>query len=122
MGESNDNATAKTDADRYAEQLYQTALGLGYLHGEGIVHGDLHAGNILVDDNGNARLTDFGMSLIAEATAYNYGSMHGGGATHWQAPELIDPEEFDMDSTRPTPQSDVFSLGCTAAEVREDVL
>ena len=98
-------------------QLYQSALGLEYLHCEGIVHGDLHAGNILIDDNGNACLTDFGMSLITPATAYNYGSVHGGGATHWQAPELMDPEEFDSNSTRPTPQSDVYSFACTALEV-----
>ena len=62
------------------------------------------------------------MSLIAEATAYNYGSIHGGGAIRWQAPELIDPDEFDMDTTRPTPQSDVFSFACTALEVRDSCL
>ncbi|THH19668.1 hypothetical protein EUX98_g8727 [Antrodiella citrinella] len=97
--------------------LYQTGLGLEYLHEEGIVHGDLHAGNILVDDVGNARLTDFGMALIAEANEYNYGSIHGGGATRWQAPELIDPEEFGLTSRRPTKQSDMFSFACTAIEL-----
>lgn len=98
-------------------QLYHTMLGLEYLHEEGIVHGDLHAGNILIDENGSACLTDFGMSLISEATAYNYGSIHGGGAIRWQAPELIDPEEFGLESTRPTPLSDVFSFACTCVEV-----
>ncbi|THH32447.1 hypothetical protein EUX98_g1713 [Antrodiella citrinella] len=97
--------------------LYQTALGLEYLHDEGIVHGDVHAGNILIDDKENARITDFGMSLIAEGTAYNYASMHGGGALRWQAPELIDPEEFNLETSRPTTQSDVFSIACTAIEL-----
>ncbi|THH31212.1 hypothetical protein EUX98_g2968 [Antrodiella citrinella] len=97
--------------------LYQTALGLEYLHDEGIVHGDLHAGNILVDEDNNACLTDFGMSLITEATAYNYASIHGGGALRWQAPELIDPDEFGLESSRPTPQSDIFSFACTAIEL-----
>ncbi|THH32082.1 hypothetical protein EUX98_g2114 [Antrodiella citrinella] len=95
--------------------LYQT-LGLEYLHAEGIVHGDLHAGNILVNESGDACLTDFGMSLISEAAAYNFASKHGGGALRWQAPELIDPEEFGLESSRPTPQSDVFSFACTAIE------
>lgn len=99
-------------------QLYQITLGLKYLHAEGIVHGDLHAGNILIDNNEGARITDFGMSLIAEATAYNYASIHGGGALRWQAPELIDPEEFNLETSRPTTQSDVFSIACTAIEVR----
>ncbi|THH14864.1 hypothetical protein EUX98_g9549, partial [Antrodiella citrinella] len=69
------------------------------------------------DDVGNARLTDFGMALIAEANEYNYGSIHGGGATRWQAPELIDPEEFGLTSRRPTKQSDMFSFACTAIEL-----
>ncbi|THH27136.1 hypothetical protein EUX98_g7058 [Antrodiella citrinella] len=97
--------------------LYQTALGMEYLHNEGIVHGDLHAGNILLNKHGNACLTDFGMSLITEGTGYNYGSMHGGGAIRWQAPELIDPEAFGLEGTRPTTQSDVFSIACTAIEL-----
>ena len=98
-------------------QLCQIAQGLEYLHNEGIIHGDLHAANILVDDKGNACLTDFGLSLIAEASAYNYGSVHGGGAIRYQAPELIDPEEFGLESSRPTPASDIFSFACTAIEV-----
>ena len=98
-------------------QLYQIAVALDYLHSEGIVHGDLHAANVLIDENNNARVTDFGMSLISEASSYNYGSIHGGGATRWQAPELIDPEEYGLESSRPTPPSDVFSFACTCIEV-----
>ncbi|KAH8103002.1 kinase-like domain-containing protein [Cristinia sonorae] len=97
--------------------LYQTALGLDYLHGEGIVHGDLHAGNILVDGTGRVRLTDFGMSLISEATPYNYGSLHGGGAVLWSAPELFHPEQFGMESSRPTFQSDMYAFGCVIIEL-----
>ncbi|TCD71977.1 hypothetical protein EIP91_000109 [Steccherinum ochraceum] len=97
--------------------LHQMALGLAYLHQEGIVHGDLHAGNILVDGEGNALLTDFGMALIAEATASQYGSAHGGGATRYLSPELIDPEEFDLEVARPTKKSDVYSYACTAIEL-----
>ncbi|KAH8102061.1 kinase-like domain-containing protein [Cristinia sonorae] len=97
--------------------LHQTAMGLAYLHSEGIVHGDLHAGNILVDNEKNARLCDFGMSLISEATAYNYGSHHGGGATRWSAPELFDPEEFGLTTSRPTFQSDVYAFACVVVEL-----
>ncbi|KAH8103117.1 kinase-like domain-containing protein [Cristinia sonorae] len=96
--------------------LHQTAMGLAYLHQEGIAHGDLHAGNILIDTDGNVRLTDFGMALIAEASASN-SSSHGGGAIRWRAPELIDPDEFGLDSTRPTFASDVYSFGITCVEL-----
>ena len=97
--------------------MHQIALGLDYLHDEGIVHGDLHAGNVLVDGNGAVRLTDFGLSLISEGTAYNYGSHHGGGAIRWSAPELFDPEEFGLDSSRPTFSSDVYAFACVCIEV-----
>ncbi|TCD67147.1 hypothetical protein EIP91_000431 [Steccherinum ochraceum] len=100
-----------------SNELHQTALGLEYLHGEGVVHGDLHAGNILVDETGTARLTDFGLSLLADGGAYNYGSHHGGGAIRWSAPELFAPEEFGLDSSRPTVHSDVYSFGCICVEL-----
>lgn len=99
-------------------QFYEVALGLAYLHAEGIIHGDLHAGNVLLDDHSNALLSDFGLSLVADASAYNYGSSHGGGASRWTAPELIDPDKFKMENVRPTTASDMFSLACTAIEVR----
>lgn len=99
-------------------QLHQPALGLAYLHAEGIVHGDLDAGNLLVDESGNIRLTDFGLSLIAEGTAYNYGSQRGGGAVHYTAPELFDQELFGLDTCRPTFRSDIYAFACVCIEIR----
>ncbi|THH31064.1 hypothetical protein EUX98_g3127 [Antrodiella citrinella] len=97
--------------------LYQISDGLAYLHAEGIVHGDLHGGNVLIDQNETACLTDFGMALVAESTPYAYNSRHGGGALHWNAPELSDPEHFGLETRRPTFQSDVFSFACVCVEV-----
>lgn len=57
------------------------------------------------------------MAVIADGTAYNYGSIHGGGAIRWTAPELIAPEEFNLPNRRPTFQSDIFSWGMVAIEV-----
>lgn len=99
-------------------QLHQIALGLVYLHSEGIVHGDLHAGNILIDETGGVRLADFGLSLLSEGTGYNYGSQHGGGAVHFTAPELFDPDAFGLKSSRPTFRSDIYALACVCIEVR----
>ena len=94
--------------------MYQSALGLEYLHKVGIVHGDLHARNILIDENGQARLTDFGLSLLADATPHgSYGSVHGGGVFLYRSPELHDPERFGLGSSmRPTTLSDIFAFGC----------
>ncbi|KAF9182190.1 hypothetical protein BGZ51_004875 [Haplosporangium sp. Z 767] len=44
----------------------QISAGIARLHQAGIFHRDLHGGNILIDDKGNALLTDFGASTIME--------------------------------------------------------
>ncbi|THH28475.1 hypothetical protein EUX98_g5723 [Antrodiella citrinella] len=98
-------------------KLFQVAAGVAYLHQQRIVHGDLHGGNILLNDDDTVCLTDFGTALIAEATAYNYGSAHGGGAMYWQAPEVIDPDHFGLPSGRTTYASDMYSFACTCVEL-----
>ncbi|TCD61804.1 hypothetical protein EIP91_007890 [Steccherinum ochraceum] len=109
-----DEVALAADALRW---LHEIAGGIAYLHQEGIVHGDLHGGNILIDTKGNVKLTDFGMALIADATSYNYASVHGGGAMRWQAPELHAPEEFGLTSRRPTYACDVYSFAYVCVEL-----
>ena len=75
-------------------------------------------GNILIDSEESVRLADFGMSVIADGTPCNYGSIHGGGAVRWRAPELMDPEVSEGDDTlRPTSRSDVYAFACVCIEV-----
>jgi serine/threonine protein kinase len=42
--------------------MYEIAKGMEYLHGEGILHGDLKAANVLVDDKYRCVISDFGQS------------------------------------------------------------
>jgi len=102
--------------------LHQAALGLAYLHDQQIVHGDLHGGNILIDAGSNALLTDFGISLLSEANTGNYGFSKEGGAYQYRAPELIDPEHFDINplKNQPSSQSDVYAFAFTSIEVYLD--
>ena len=72
---------------------------------------------MLIDVEEIVRLTDFGMSVFAEGTPYHNDSVHGGGATRWKAPELMDAEEFGLEDRRPTSRSDIYSFGCVCIEV-----
>src|SRR5215212_9393014 len=74
-------------------------------HEAGIVHRDVKPANVLVDGNGAARLTDFGI-----ATATGDSSLTTGGALigspSYMAPERVNGEE-------PRPPVDLWSLGAT---------
>ncbi|THH29984.1 hypothetical protein EUX98_g4198 [Antrodiella citrinella] len=96
--------------------INEIALGLMYLHEEGIVHGDLRGANILIDSDWTVKLADFGMSLFADTSSNSYGSVRG-GCVRWLAPEIIDPESFGSQSSRPTYASDVYSFACTVIEL-----
>lgn len=87
----------------------QVACGLAYLHAEGIVHCDLHPGNVLVDSNGCAQLADFGLSNFSDSTSAT-ATLSRTGATRYKAPE-IHVAEAGIGEVRHTNASDVFSLG-----------
>ncbi|KAF8602353.1 kinase-like protein [Ceratobasidium sp. AG-I] len=90
----------------------QTADGLAYLHRSGVVHGDLKGANVLVSENGDALLTDFGNAVLQERTLqFSYTTAKGHLSPRWTAPEMIRGEgTFSF-------QADVFALGMTVLEV-----
>ncbi|KZT69071.1 kinase-like protein [Daedalea quercina L-15889] len=94
--------------------LYGAASGLDYLHGEGIVHGNVRCSNILVSRKGDALLCDFGMAKLVgdinETPAAT--TLTRSGSTRWLAPELI----FE-DTVLLTAGCDVWSFGMTILEL-----
>ncbi len=83
----------------------QIALALAAAHAAQIVHRDVKPGNILITDDGTAKITDFGVSRAAgDVTVTQTGMMAGTPA--YLAPEVARGQV-------PTPASDVFSLGAT---------
>ncbi|KAH8108361.1 kinase-like protein [Phellopilus nigrolimitatus] len=107
--------------------LYEVASGLEYLHcfSPPVIHGDLKASNILVSDNGEALLSDFGISAVFEEATGSacLVSSSFAGSVRWMAFELfrIDIQGEDGDEPQEIPQlttySDIWSYGSTALEV-----
>ena len=72
--------------------------------------------NILIDDNWNAVLADFGLAAFAEATIATHSTAHR-GSTRWMAPELHDPESFGLLRFARSRATDVYAFACTCLEV-----
>ncbi len=75
------------DPARACRLCAQALEGLGAVHARGIVHGDVKPANVLLDTDGAARLTDFGISrLLGESTTVS-GTERVVGSPHFMAPE-----------------------------------
>ncbi|ALG15495.1 hypothetical protein AOZ06_42765 [Kibdelosporangium phytohabitans] len=91
----------------------QVATGLTAAHAAGIVHRDVKPGNILIDQGGQVKITDFGISRSTDdgtMTQSSVGMLAGTPA--YLAPEVARGQD-------PTRASDVFSLGATLYHVVE---
>ena len=78
-------------------------------------------GNILISDDGIARLGDFGIvGVITDPTVVEPGSTTASkpGVVRYMAPELLNPPQFGLSHSNPSKESDVYSLSMTVYEVR----
>ncbi|KAG2036692.1 kinase-like domain-containing protein [Suillus americanus] len=99
--------------------LFQVVSGLQYLHHRDIIHGDLTPSNVLIDENGNALLADFGLSRLLGDHETSFFASNSPGAIRWAAPEItpLDPEKPDEEISEPNKASDIYSFGCIMMQV-----
>ena len=97
----------RTDENDIIKFLHDVAAGLEYLHDHNIIHQDIKPDNILLDDNCNFMVTDFGIS-IAYNNASESSEISGGTRAY------MGPERFNGITNT---ASDIWSLGATAVEL-----
>ncbi|TDL20287.1 kinase-like protein [Rickenella mellea] len=113
-GTAIDYVRTRPDVDR-VKMVFGVALGLKYLHSVNLVHGDLRGGNILISDNREPLIADFGLSrhihdMSASTTTH--------GTPRWRAPELHNPEKYGMSVAQAHAlPADVWSFGMTVLEL-----
>lgn len=90
------------------EIIRQILDGLAYSHGQGVIHRDLKPGNVLINDDGRIKITDFGVARIDTSTLTVMGDIVG--TPHYMAPEQFGGQEV-------TPRTDLYQVGVMLYEL-----
>jgi len=109
------DAGVPVDPDAYRAWAVETAAriadALAYAHAQGVVHRDVKPGNVLIDDAGLPKLTDFGLALDLEATSLTV-SGEVFGSPRYMSPEQAFHRKHPLDA-----RTDVYSLAVTLYEL-----
>ena len=93
--------------DKAIQIARQICAGLAAAHDNSVLHRDLKPANVMIDEHGNARITDFGLAGLEEELRADEG-MAG-------TPAYMAPEQFDKQPA--TVRSDIYSLGLVLYEL-----
>ncbi|KAJ7384475.1 Mitogen-activated protein kinase kinase kinase 2 [Desmophyllum pertusum] len=98
---------SESESGKYTMQILE---GVSFLHSENIIHRDIKGSNVLLDDDGNVKLADFGLSKIIQKIGSKTNLMSCCGTLYWMAPEIFRGEGYGR-------KADIWSVGCTVVEM-----
>ena len=100
-------ATEEVNWQHIVALLVEVCRALSYVHSRKLIHYDIKPGNVLVNDEGQVKVLDFGLAAVKSIGPGEW----RGGTPGYMAPELSDPEAL-VDH-----RSDLYSLGIMAYQL-----
>jgi serine/threonine protein kinase len=94
------------ECEKAVDYIKQVAQGVEHAHKHKIIHRDLRPSNIMISEDGTAKITDFGTSAWLNSVPY--------ASTRIGSPPYMAPEQF---LGKAGYQSDIYSLGCIFYEM-----
>lgn len=85
----------------------EVSRGMNYLHQRKILHRDLKAANLLIDEHGTVKIADFGVARLMDTEGVMTAET---GTYRWMAPEIIEHKAYDQ-------KADVYSFGIVLWEL-----
>ena len=83
--------------------------GLVYIHKINLIHRDIKGSNILLSEDGYAKLGDFGVGIKLTDEEYRTSKK---GSPYWMSPQVVSQQKYDT-------KTDIWSLGITCVELVE---
>jgi len=99
----------RLDVGQAVDIATQVARGVGHAHQAGFIHRDIKPQNVLITQDGSAKVVDFGIARALSESGLTDSD------TVWGSPIYFAPEQAAGD--RPTPASDVYSIGIVMYEM-----
>ncbi|MGE0142300.1 MAG: protein kinase [Planctomycetota bacterium] len=105
--------------DRRIDLLLRVCSAVEHAHQRGVIHRDLKPSNILVEENDEAKVLDFGIAwLIEQPTGSAAGSDSGSRSSERSGTlPYMSPEQLEGDPAKIDTRSDVYGLGALAYEL-----
>jgi len=94
--------------DDVVEIIYKCAKALHYSHSRGVIHRDIKPSNVMLTNDNDVRIIDFGIAIVSDSEVSRIEGI--AGSPSYMSPEQVQSEDL-------TPRSDLYSLGAVLYEL-----